>query len=44
MYRRIRTMDPEVIDGSDPELTTGAGNGMDYPMLKTYTVGINVTF
>ncbi|HEY4111266.1 TonB-dependent receptor [Puia sp.] len=44
MYKIIRTMDPEVIDGSDPELTSGAGNGMAYPMMKTYTIGINVTF
>jgi len=44
MYKIIRTMDPEVVDGSDPELTSGAGNGMDYPMLKTYTVGLNITF
>jgi len=44
MYKIIKTMDPEVVDGSDPELTTGSGNGMDYPMLKTYTLGINITF
>lgn len=44
MYKHVKTMDPEVIDGSDPELTTGAGNGMDYPMLKSYTLGISVTF
>lgn len=44
MYKYVRTMDPEVIEGSDPELNDGAGNGMSYPMLKTYTIGINVTF
>lgn len=44
MYRHIKTMDPEVIEGADPELASGAGNGMSYPMLKTYTLGINVTF
>lgn len=44
MYKIMKTMDPEVVDGSDPELTTGAGNGMDYPMMKTYTVGLNITF
>jgi TonB-linked SusC/RagA family outer membrane protein len=44
MFKYIKTMDPEVIDGSDPELTTGAGNGMDYPMLKSYTIGVNITF
>jgi TonB-linked SusC/RagA family outer membrane protein len=44
MYKHIKTMDPEVIEGADPELASGAGNGMSYPMLKTYTLGINVTF
>ncbi|KAA2238390.1 TonB-dependent receptor [Chitinophaga agrisoli] len=44
MYKYVKTMDPEVIEGSDPELNDGAGNGMSYPMLKTYTIGINVTF
>jgi len=44
MYKHIKTMDPEVIEGADPELASGAGNGMSYPMLKTYTFGINVTF
>jgi len=45
----MKTLDPEVIEGSDPELNNnaagiGAGNGMAYPMLKTYTVGVSVTF
>ncbi|RFS20144.1 TonB-dependent receptor [Chitinophaga silvatica] len=44
MYKIMRTVDPEVIEGADPELSKGAGNGMAYPMLKTYTVGINLTF
>jgi TonB-linked SusC/RagA family outer membrane protein len=45
MYKNIKTMDPEVIEGADPDLGAGgAGNGMAYPMLKTFTVGINVTF
>ncbi len=44
MYKHVKTMDPEVIEGADPELSAGAGNGMSYPMLKTYTLGINVTF
>lgn len=44
MYKYVKTLDPEVIEGGDPELASGAGNGMAYPMMKTYTVGINVTF
>lgn len=44
MFKVTRNLDPEVIEGSDPEMNAGAGNGMSYPMLKTYTLGINVTF
>ncbi|CAL1520132.1 TonB-dependent receptor [Chitinophaga sp. MM2321] len=44
MYKIMKTLDPEVIEGADPELSPGAGNGMSYPMLKTYTVGVSVTF
>ena len=45
MYKLIKTMDPEVIEGADPDLGAGGnGNGMSYPMLKTFTIGINVTF
>lgn len=45
MYKNIKTLDPEVIEGIDPDLSpTEKGNGMAYPMLKTYTVGINITF
>jgi TonB-linked SusC/RagA family outer membrane protein len=43
MHKYARNFDPEVI-GSDPETGGNAGNGYDYPMLKTYTFGINVTF
>lgn len=44
MYRITRDMDPEVIEGADPEMNVNNGNGMAYPMMKTYTVGINLTF
>jgi len=44
MYKIIKTLDPEVIEGADPELSPNAGNGMDYPMLKTFTVGLNISF
>ncbi len=45
----MKTLDPEVIEGSDPELNNNAagidaGNGMSYPMLKTYTVGFKCNF
>lgn len=44
MYKHVKTLDPEVIEGADPEYNKKAGDGMDYPMLKSITVGINVTF
>lgn len=44
MFKITKNLDPEVIEGADPEMNRNAGNGMAYPMLKTYTLGINVTF
>jgi TonB-linked SusC/RagA family outer membrane protein len=41
MHKYARNFDPEVIS-SEPE-TMSSGNGYDYPMLKTYTVGVNLT-
>lgn len=43
MFKNTRNMDPENIEQADPELNKNAGQGMAYPMLKTYTLGINVT-
>jgi TonB-linked SusC/RagA family outer membrane protein len=45
MHKYARNFDPEVIDGSDPEINaTSQGNGYAYPMLKSYSVGVNLTF
>ena len=43
MFKHNPNMDPENIERADPELNPNAGQGMAYPMLKTYTLGINVT-
>lgn len=43
LYKHTKSFDPEVIYGSDPEVSSSYGNGYDYPMLKSYTFGINVT-
>jgi TonB-linked SusC/RagA family outer membrane protein len=43
MHKYARNYDPEVI-GADQETGGNAGNGYAYPMLKTYTFGLNVTF
>ncbi|MES3016813.1 MAG: TonB-dependent receptor [Bacteroidota bacterium] len=44
MYKITKNFDPEVIDGSDPEINSAGGDGFSYPMEKTFTVGLNVSF
>ena len=49
IYRVTDMYDPEVIDSGDSDFSTtrglnGQGDGFSYPMLKSYTFGINVTF
>jgi len=43
MFKHNPNMDPENIERADPELNSDAGQGMAYPILKTYTLGINLT-
>jgi TonB-linked SusC/RagA family outer membrane protein len=44
LYRITRDLDPESTGPSDKILTTGSsGNGNNYPMLKSYTIGISLT-
>ena len=43
MYKITKNFDPEVIEGSDPEINSGGGDGFSYPMQKSYTVGVNIT-
>ena len=44
MFKLTRDIDPEVIEGSDPEIRSDMGQGAAYPMLKTYTFGLSLTF
>lgn len=49
MYRNTSMFDPEVIVKGDSDFTslsvnTSLGDGYSYPMLKTFTLGINLTF
>jgi TonB-linked SusC/RagA family outer membrane protein len=46
LHKWAQNYDPEVINGSDPEVNPAGniGNGYLYPMLKSYTLGINLTF
>jgi hypothetical protein len=45
LHKWAQNYDPEVINGSDPEVNPAGniGNGYLYPMLKSYTLGINLT-
>jgi TonB-linked SusC/RagA family outer membrane protein len=44
MYKVTKNFDPEVIEGSDPEINSGGGDGFSYPMQKTFTLGLNIGF
>jgi hypothetical protein len=44
MHKYASNFDPEVIDGADPEVAANAGNGYAYPMLKSYSAGVSLTF
>jgi hypothetical protein len=45
MYKVTHNLDVENIQGSDRVLTNGTnGNGNNYPMMKGWTVGLNVQF
>ena len=48
IYRHTSMFDPEVIDKGDSDFgnatSTSMGDGASYPMLKSYTIGINLTF
>jgi hypothetical protein len=43
LHKWGQNYDPEVVNGSDPEINAGIGNGYLYPMLKSYSFGINLT-
>lgn len=48
IYKHTLMFDPEVIDKGDSDFgnstSTSMGDGASYPMLKSYTFGINLTF
>ncbi len=48
MFKYTRMFDPEVIGNGDSDFHSGTstsmGDGYSYPMLKTFTFGINLTF
>lgn len=44
MFKITKNFDPEVIEGSDPEVNSSGGDGFSYPMLKSFSFGINLGF
>jgi TonB-linked SusC/RagA family outer membrane protein len=45
LYKITKDIDPESINGSDRVLTDGtSGNGNNYPILKSITLGVSATF
>lgn len=49
IYKHTKLFDPEVISNGDSDFGTtfglsGVGQGYSYPMLKTVTIGLNITF
>lgn len=51
MFKNTKMFDPEVIESGDSDFAAsttsglnGTGNGYSYPMLKNFTVGLNLTF
>ncbi|MGZ3860164.1 MAG: SusC/RagA family TonB-linked outer membrane protein [Flavisolibacter sp.] len=44
MFKITKNFDPEVIEGSDPEINSGGGDGFSYPMQKTFTLGASINF
>ena len=48
IFRNTQMFDPETIFGSDTDFYSSTQNGgmdgMNYPMLRSYTIGVNITF
>ena len=47
MFKYTSMFDPEVISNGDSDFTSGTntsmGDGYSYPMLRTFTIGVNIT-
>lgn len=44
LFKYTDNFDPEIIENPIGDMTNGFGQGDAYPMLKTYTVGLNLSF
>ena len=41
---KLQLENPEVINAGDSDFRTTEGDGYSYPMLRTVTLGLNLTF
>ena len=44
LYKHTDNFDPEIIENPAGDMTNSHGQGDAYPMLKSYTLGLNFTF
>ena len=44
LFKHTDNFDPEIIENPVGDMTNGYGQGDAYPMLKTITIGLNLTF
>lgn len=48
IYKHTSMFDPEIISNGDPDFHSGTstsmGDGYSYPLLRTFTLGLNLTF
>lgn len=44
LFKHTKNFDPEVMENPVGDLASGTGQGYAYPMLKTYTFGLNLSF
>ena len=44
LYKRTKDINVSNIGAADPDLDRGSGDGYNYPMMKSISLGLNVTF
>lgn len=44
LYKYTRDINVSNIGTSDPDLTTGSGDAYNYPMMRSFSLGLNITF
>ncbi len=44
MYKLTRDINVSNIGNSDPDLNTGRGDAYNYPIMSTFSLGVNITF